>query len=272
MGTFHLAYQVAALAISVAAQVAESKVTEIDTILPAVNGTYAPGENNRFPLVWAVRNPTQWQSGQALLTYTVTPSGKRVIPDTGTFQLNNVNTTDDVYYLTAYTIGEPGNDYNITWYVSGGACNDDARGFDHGAQGRAISSFHFSVKPGGQEADFATAANVSCDDRNALAYKFDVDAEHICREVDNHQLYPQPDPCGLKIADDAAATVQKSLDDKYKRHCHDNPLSPICPVAASTNSTSTDKKNAAAAAQVSAGTLLLGLALSVVAVAGSFLS
>lgn len=272
---FHFACQLAALAISVSAET-ESKVAEIDLIIPLPNTTYQAGENDRFPMVWAVRNPSQWQSGTAELAYSVEPNAKGFLGSSGSLSLNKLNSSDEqVYYLAANIVAEPGNDFNVTWFVSGAKCDSD-KGFGHGNDS-PVSAFIFSVKPGGQKAEFSSAAaGGNCKSRTALAYKYGIatdDAKESCRAFDEDEPYPEPDACSLKVADSAAATVQKSLDDQLKKLCDDRPLSHICPVPkTSTNSTGTDKKNAAPAARLDAGTLLLGLGLSMVAFRGIFLS
>lgn len=265
--------QLAALAAGAAIADTGSKVAEIDLILPAPNTTYQAGEMDRFPMVWAVRNPNQWQSGNADLIYSVYPSSKGSLESYGSVPLNKLNSSDpQVFYATANIIAGSGQDFNVSWYVSGSKC-DGTKGFN---DKDAASFLKFSTKPDGQKADFAAAAKSNCKSRPALAYDFSISTndDESCRTFDEEDPFPETDPCGLKIADSAAATVQKSLDDQLKQYCDNRPNGHICPLpkTESTNNTSTDKKNAAASLKMDAGTLILGLGLSMVAFVPLFLS
>lgn len=256
--------QLAALAVGVGA-VMDSGISEIDLIIPTPNSTYEIGANGRFPVVWAIRNPSLWrgQPQSARLLYYIAdvdaPLGSKNENDQS---WDILSTQDDTRYLAAEAHLAPNGRYRLIWQVYGTQCNS-WRGFENSTDSTSSNSpaskgwnFAFYTKPGGEKADFSLATKANCSERTAVAYNI-ASAAGSCREFDDVDPFPFPEPCDLKMPDDTIVmNVTKSLDDQFNTSCSEKGYPSYCPPHPKAT-----EKSGSTQSQTGAGILLLGLPL-----------
>lgn len=250
--------QLAALAVGVSA-VMDSGISEIDLIIPTPNTTYEIGANGRFPVVWAIRNPSLWRGQTVRMLFYIAdvdaPPGAKYELDQS---LNLISTQEDTRYVAAEAHLNPDGRYRIIWQVYGDQCKN-SRGFVNGTRDLPASdgwNFAFYTKPGGEKADFSLATKANCSERTAVAYNI-ASAAGSCREFDDVDPFPFPEPCDLKMPDDTTmANVTKSLDDQFNTTCSEKNYPSYCPPPPKAK-----EKSGSTQIQVGAGALLLGLPL-----------
>lgn len=261
------ACQLVALVISVDAM--DSGISEIDLIIPTPNTTYDVGTNGRFPLVWAVRNPSLWKGQKATLEWNFqkeAKSGHSDLLDADDGKFNTFNATDGTRYLVYDIYLDPEGEHGIRWQVSGSVCGTPG-GFYNGTGTHAGQAafpptdgwfFNFTTKPGGQKANFTSVTSDNCSGRTAVAYDFaNAMDDRGCRVMDQDDPFPSPAPCDFKISEPDRTSVSQLLDKQFKNTCLDHPYQPSCSLPSS--SSTTDKKNAAIQVRRGIGSLLLSM-------------
>lgn len=234
-----LPLQLAALIASANANL-ESGISEIDLIIPAPNATYEIGANGRFPLVWAISNPSLWLGGDASLQFVLTdiddPKGANaplgtILDFDKSWDLRS-NDNNSTRYITAEVHVKQDGRYSINWGAAGTSCNSP-RGFHNGSHSPSSEGwkFNFTTKAGGQKADFSSAAAANCSARTAVAYNIAVpNTGENCRQFDDVDPFPSPAPCDLQMPDDkTVATVTQSLDQDFNESCYKNVYPSYCP-------------------------------------------
>lgn len=225
--------------------------SEIDLIVPTSDTAYEVGADHRFPIVWAILNPSIWKNTTVITwsldnnTQPAYPGDtKRNIQGDATFLSNETADGVGVRFASADTLLIPAGTYHLTWRV-----NRDNFGCDKAPPD--TKKVNFSTKPGGEKGDLRSAAHAHCANRTGLAYNI-VNITDSCHMFDEDDPFPTAAPCELQVDLAAIANITKSLDAQYNTSCSDRYYSPLC-------SQPTEKKSMAT--QLSTGVLVLGLPL-----------
>lgn len=254
--SLQLLCQLGAFALGVGAQ---SGIVEVDLIIPQPNVVYELDAKGRVPLVWAVRNGHLFNNGEVIIYYNLYESKDA----TNTITHGNLNlgtiTTSDTQYLSVPVGMKPEQAYFLNWVVEGEECNTYQRFSNHsGGPLKDIPkaeigwNINFYTKPGGQKSDVLSAMGSNCTSRAAVAFNIAEVTKTSCRQLDDDDPFPFPQPCDLQIGDAAAvaANISKDLDDQFNRTCSSSAYPPSdCPPS--------QKKSAAT--QIGTAAMLLGL-------------
>lgn len=226
--------------LAVLGQETDSEFSEIDLIIPTPNTVYEVGDNHRFPIVWAIRNPSVWKDSTVITwrldnaTEAIDASNSR--QGDATFSTNETSDGTSVRYATTNALLIAAGKYHLTWKVS----SDNFRCRDmpnwKPPDTKVVS---FSTKPGGEKADFMSAASSHCANRTGLAYNIANISDYSCHVFDEGDPFPDPTPCDLVVDVASVANITKGLDAEYNKTCSDRYFSPLCPQPAEKKSLAT---------------------------------
>lgn len=222
----------------VLAQDADSGLTEIDLIIPIPNSTYEIAPNHRFPIVWALRNPTPWKK-TILIDWRVENTGYWPLFGQAEFS-SSIADSNGTQYAAVDALLPPAGTYHLTWGVR-------SHYFECGETPKD-KNITFSSKVGGQKTDLRSAVTTDCADWASVAYNI-VNTSSACDLFDQDDPFPDPTPCNLKVEDAVLTNINKSMDTQYNKTCTDAYNNNLCP----------QPKEKNAASQLSMGVLAIGL-------------
>lgn len=253
---FSLAILVHQFALLVLGARPESGTAEIDLIIPSPNVTYEVGSNHRFPVVWAIRNPDLFAYISDITwhldnnTQPAERGGNEMEKGTVRFVYDENDTKDvqDTRYVAVDMLLLSAGSYHLSWQLRSDSfyCNKTLE----------PDSVSFTTKPGGEKADFMSAASKHCSDWSSMSYNIANTSTGCYDALDRDNPFPASAPCDLKVDVASVTNITQSLNDQYNKTCTNAGLSrPLCPQPAP------EKKSLAI--RLGAGAWLLGLPLMV---------